>query len=46
MYLYQKEYDNITNMFIDKLIDKEEYCKAIEFYEDEFIQKLYTVNLN
>jgi hypothetical protein len=45
-YLFEKEYQTITQMFIDGTITKEQYFIFVEYYENETTKKLFTINLN
>jgi hypothetical protein len=45
-YLFEKEYQTITKMFIDGSITQEQYFIFVEYYENETTKKLFTINLN
>jgi hypothetical protein len=45
-YLFEKEYQTITQMFIDGSITQEQYFIFVDYYENETTKKLFTINLN
>lgn len=46
MYLFDKKYELITEMFINGLMEKQDYFKFVEYFENQARKKLFTINLN
>lgn len=46
MYLLNKKYESVTELFTNGLMEKKDYFTFVDYFENETTKKLFTICLN